>query len=42
MTLQISTVVNDTTNIQVNDSQVFGEVFHSLIHSPLSMTLLQV
>ena len=27
---------------KVNDSQVFGEVFHSLIHSPLSMTLLQV
>ena len=28
--------------MKVNDSQVFGEVFHSLIHSPLSMTLLQV
>ena len=28
--------------VKVNDSQVFGEVFHSLIHSPLSMTLLQV
>lgn len=26
----------------VNDSQVFGDVYHSLIHSPLSMTLLQL
>lgn len=26
----------------VDDSQVFGEVYHSLIHSPLSMTLLQL
>lgn len=26
----------------VNDGQVFGDVYHSLIHSPLSMTLLQL
>jgi len=26
----------------VNDSEVFGDVYHSLIHSPLSMTLLQL
>ena len=32
----------DILALKVNDSQVFGEVFHSLIHSPLSMTLLQV
>merc|ERR1719500_2157095 len=26
----------------VNDSEVFGDVYHSLIHSPLSETLLQL
>ena len=36
------TMYCDILALKVNDSQVFGEVFHSLIHSPLSMTLLQV
>ena len=41
-TLGGSLLVPAQQYMYVNLMQVFGEVYHSLIHSPLSMTLLQL